>query len=73
MRGTGSNDVLVDQCLHPGRIDQRPPASPAPWHPLFHIISMIAFPLIYSVYTSASPMPPATSPWIWPGRKPATR
>jgi alkylation response protein AidB-like acyl-CoA dehydrogenase len=50
MRGTGSHDVVIDDFFVPdaaigGRRAQ------GKWHPLFHVISMIAIPLIYSVYT----------------------
>jgi acyl-CoA dehydrogenase len=49
MRGTGSNDVEIDAAFVP---DAAVAASrdPGVWHPLFHAISMIALPLIYSVY-----------------------
>lgn len=49
MRGTGShdielNDVFVPEAAISGRRAQ------GKWHPLFHTISMLAFPLIYSAY-----------------------
>lgn len=49
MRGTGSNDVEIDGVFIP---DAAIAASrdPGVWHPLFHLISMIAMPLVYSVY-----------------------
>ena len=49
MRGTGSDDVVFDGLFIPdaGIAGKRPQGK---WHMLFHIISMIAFPLIYSVY-----------------------
>jgi alkylation response protein AidB-like acyl-CoA dehydrogenase len=49
MRGTGSNDVMIDGHVVPeeGVALKRKQGE---WHPLFHIISMIAFPLIYSAY-----------------------
>lgn len=49
MRGTGSNDVVINGHLVPeeGVALKRKQGE---WHPLFHIISMIAFPLIYSAY-----------------------
>lgn len=49
MRGTGSNDVMIDGHVVPeeGVALKRPQGE---WHPLFHIISMIAFPLIYAAY-----------------------
>ena len=49
MRGTGSQDVEIDGAFVP---DAAIAASrtPGKWHPLFHLISMLAFPLVYSVY-----------------------
>src|SRR5436305_14867206 len=49
MRGSGSHDVELKNVFVPdaaisGRREQ------CKWHMLFHIISMIAFPLIYSAY-----------------------
>ncbi len=49
MRGTGSNDVELDNVFVPdAAISGRRPQ--AKWHPLFHAISMLAFPLIYAAY-----------------------
>ena len=49
MRGTGSHDVVLTEVFVPdAAISSRRPSGP--WHPLFHIIGMIAFPLIYSAY-----------------------
>ncbi|KQY31235.1 acyl-CoA dehydrogenase [Caulobacter sp. Root487D2Y] len=49
MRGTGSHDVVLSQVFVPeAAISGRRPSGP--WHPLFHIIAMIAFALIYSAY-----------------------
>jgi len=49
MRGTGSNDIeLTDVFIPDSGISLKRPQGK--WHPLFHIISMIAIPLIYSVY-----------------------
>jgi acyl-CoA dehydrogenase len=49
MRGTGSNDVeLKDVFVPDAAISGRRPQGK--WHPLFHTISMIAFPIIYSAY-----------------------
>jgi alkylation response protein AidB-like acyl-CoA dehydrogenase len=49
MRGTGSHDILIDGHIVPeAGISAR--RTPGEWHPLFHIISSIAFPLVYSVY-----------------------
>lgn len=50
MRGTGSHDVeLADVFVADAGIGVKRPQGK--WHPLFHIIVMIAMPLIYSVYT----------------------
>jgi acyl-CoA dehydrogenase len=53
MRGTGSHDVQIDGVFIP---DAAIAAirSPGKWHPLFHLISMIAFPLVYSVYAGVA-------------------
>ena len=49
MRGTGSQDLeLRDVFVPDAAIAGRRPAGK--WHPLFHTICMIAFPLIYSAY-----------------------
>jgi alkylation response protein AidB-like acyl-CoA dehydrogenase len=49
MCGTGSNDVLIQGHIVPeAAVAVRRKAGE--WHPLFHIIATIAFPLIYSVY-----------------------
>lgn len=49
MRGTGSHDVELNEVFVPdAAISGRRPQGP--WHPLFHIISMVAFALIYSAY-----------------------
>ncbi len=49
MRGTGSNDVMIDGLVVPeAAISVRRKAGE--WHPLFHIIATMALPLIYSVY-----------------------
>jgi acyl-CoA dehydrogenase len=49
MRGTGSNDVeLNDVFVADAAISGRRPQDK--WHPLFHAISMLAFPIIYSAY-----------------------
>jgi alkylation response protein AidB-like acyl-CoA dehydrogenase len=49
MRGTGSNDVLIDGLFVP---DASVPVTrtSGEWHPLFQVISTIAFPLIYAAY-----------------------
>lgn len=49
MRGTGSNDVQLDGVFVPEKaVGVRRPQGK--WHPLFHLIGMVALPLIYSVY-----------------------
>lgn len=49
MRGTGSNDVELSGVFVPdAAISGRRPQGK--WHPLFHAISMLAFPMIYSAY-----------------------
>ncbi|MFN5995581.1 MAG: acyl-CoA dehydrogenase family protein [Paracoccaceae bacterium] len=49
MRGTGSHDVVLDDLFVPdaGVALKRKSGE---WHPLFHTIATIAFPLIYSAY-----------------------
>lgn len=49
MRGTASQDVgIKDVFVAEAAVGARRP--PGAWHPVFHMISMIAFPLIYAVY-----------------------
>ena len=49
MRGTGSNDVLIEGHIVPeAAVAVKRKAGE--WHPLFQIISTIAFPLVYAVY-----------------------
>ncbi len=53
MRGTGSHDVeLADVFVADAAIVARRPAGK--WHPMFHTLSMIAFPLIFAVYLGAA-------------------
>jgi len=49
MRGTGSHDIMIDGHIVP-EVAIAARRTPGEWHPLFHIISSIAFPLVYSVY-----------------------
>lgn len=53
MRATGSHDVLIDGHVVPdsGIALKR---NAGEWHPVFHVIAMIAFPLIYSVYVGVA-------------------
>jgi indole-3-acetate monooxygenase len=49
MRGTGSNDVMIDGHVVPeAAVALKRKAGE--WHPLFQIIATTAFPLVYSVY-----------------------
>src|SRR5262244_3024638 len=49
MRGTGSHDIAIDGAFVPdAAITARRPQGK--WHPLFHVITLLAIPLIYSVY-----------------------
>jgi alkylation response protein AidB-like acyl-CoA dehydrogenase len=49
MRGTGSHDIeLTDVFMPDAAVTVRRPSGK--WHPLMHMVTMIAFPLIYSVY-----------------------
>jgi alkylation response protein AidB-like acyl-CoA dehydrogenase len=49
MRGTGSHDIAIDGAFVPENaiILRRPQGK---WHLLFHVISLLAIPRIYSVY-----------------------
>lgn len=49
MRGTGSHDILIERAFIPeADVFLRRPQGK--WHLLFHVISLLAVPLIYSVY-----------------------
>lgn len=49
MRGTGSNDVVIDGLFIPDAAVAFS-RTPRQWHPVFQIIATVAFPLIYAVY-----------------------
>lgn len=53
MRATGSHDVLLDGVFVPdAAIGARRPKGK--WHPVFHLVPMIALPLIYAVYVGVA-------------------
>jgi len=53
MRGTGSHDILLSDVFIPDTgISLRRPQGK--WHPLMHIVSMVAIPLIYSAYVGVA-------------------
>jgi alkylation response protein AidB-like acyl-CoA dehydrogenase len=49
MRGTGSNDVVFENLFIPDA-NVALSRKAGEWHPLFQVISTVAFPLIYAVY-----------------------
>lgn len=53
MQGTGSHNIVLSDVFIPdsGIALKRPQGK---WHPVFHIICMLAFPLIYSVYVGVA-------------------
>lgn len=53
MRGTGSHDIVLNDVFVPDAAItvKRPHGT---WHPLFHAISMIALPTIYSAYVGVA-------------------
>jgi alkylation response protein AidB-like acyl-CoA dehydrogenase len=53
MRGTGSHDVQIEGAFVPeAAIAGRRPSGP--WHPMFHMVSKAAFPLVYSAYAGVA-------------------
>jgi alkylation response protein AidB-like acyl-CoA dehydrogenase len=53
MRATGSHDVLIEGHVVPEAAVAMKRKS-GEWHPLFHIIATIAFPLVYAVYVGVA-------------------
>jgi alkylation response protein AidB-like acyl-CoA dehydrogenase len=53
MRGTGSHDVILSNVFvaDASIAGKRPQGK---WHPMFHLVSMIAIPIIYSVYVGVA-------------------
>jgi acyl-CoA dehydrogenase len=49
MRGTGSNDILIENAFIPvGAVSARRPRGR--WHPALHLVAKIALPMVYSAY-----------------------
>jgi alkylation response protein AidB-like acyl-CoA dehydrogenase len=49
MRGTGSNDVLIENVFVPAEaVNLRRPRGR--WHPALHLVSKVALPMVYSAY-----------------------
>jgi acyl-CoA dehydrogenase len=49
MRGTGSNDVLIENVFVPAEaVNLRRPRGC--WHPALHLVSKVALPMVYSAY-----------------------
>lgn len=69
MRGTGSNDVVIDGHVVPeAAIAARRPQGA--WHMLFQVITMIAFPLIYAAYLGVAESARDIAVEMVRGRKP---
>jgi alkylation response protein AidB-like acyl-CoA dehydrogenase len=53
MRGTASHDVLLEDVFVPdAAIGAR--RKPGVWHPLMHLVSLVAMPLVYAVYAGVA-------------------
>ena len=53
MRGTGSHDVVMENVFVPdAAVGGR--RKPGVWHPLMEIVTLVAFPLVYAVYTGVA-------------------
>jgi alkylation response protein AidB-like acyl-CoA dehydrogenase len=53
MRGTGSNDVMIDGLFVPDTAVALSRKA-GEWHPLFQVIATTAFPLVYAAYTGVA-------------------
>jgi alkylation response protein AidB-like acyl-CoA dehydrogenase len=50
MRGTGSNDIMLDGVFIPDAAMGGLRRPPGKWHPFFHVVCMVALPIVYSAY-----------------------
>jgi len=70
MRGTGSQDLELNEVFVPdAAVTVKRPAGK--WHPLMHMVSMIAFPLIMSVYVGLAEAARAKTLALAGSRKPS--
>jgi len=54
MRGTGSHDVELDGVFVPEAAVTARRGAPGTWHPLFHMVYGVAFPIVYSAYVGVA-------------------